>query len=210
MEKIIEKVKCKLCGDIITLVNDDQWMKCKCGCTELRMDNYGFEYVKANHDDKNWEVIETHTVYKKEDYLIPNEELTLLMNKVKNIEQEYSRNHKNIFIEVDESIDENEDSTKFLNEFNARFFICENKNTCEYNDFKIILCFNKEDLHNDNIIDTYISKMNKFIKLYNYFNDLNLNDKKMPKRKEIEKQFYNDIEDWEYISLNHYDVDYYI
>ena len=72
------------------------------------------------------------------------------------------------------------------------------------------LYFKKEDLFKSDTIESYIQRCKNFLKLYNYFNDLHKKGENPPKRKELEKQFYDEFVEWEYEQKKHYDVEYYI
>ena len=210
--KITKKVKCNLCKDIITLENNDKFSKCKCGKIEIKLDKYGDLYTKNDIFHGEIESLSYYKIYEREDYLIPNEEIASLISKLKYLSKESSKNDNYINMPYHEYIDENEDGSKFLNELEIYFTIPENKSTNEDNEFKLELSFYKDDLfeYDEEIINSYTTRLKNYLKLYNYFNDLKLNGKKFPSREEIESKFENLINETEYDQLKYYDVNYYI
>lgn len=208
--KVVEKVKCKLCGDVITLKNDQQWVKCKNGCTEIYMNYKGWLYAKPGYDWENCETVETYKLCEEEDYLIPNEELLLLIEKLKKLSKESNDDYRKITIYNYIREDTDDEGNSFLNHINFDFDMIENTYTHECNTFSLDLYFKKEDLYESDTIESYIKRVKNFIKIYNYFNDKNIKDEKPMERKELEKQFYDEFVEWEYKQKKHYDVDYYI
>lgn len=208
--KIVEKVKCKLCGDVITLKNDQRWVKCKNGCTEIHMSHKGWMYAKPNYDWKNCETVETYKLCEEEDYLIPNEELLLLIEKLKKLSKESNDDYRKITIYNYVDKDTDDEGNSFLNHIEFKFDMIENIYGHEYNTFSLNLYFKKEDLFKSDTIESYIQRCKNFLKLYNYFNGLHKKGENPPKRKELEKQFYDEFVEWEYEQKKYYDVDYYI
>ena len=208
--KIVEKVKCKLCGDIITLKNNDEYVKCKDGCTEIRMDYRGTEWAKPGYDWSDCETIEEQKLYEEEDYLIPNEELTALIQQCEKLVELSKNDYKEITMYKYINKDTDDFGHTFLHHIEFNFTVCENEWSKEYNEFKLDLYFKKEDLFKSDTIESYIQRCKNFLKLYNYFNDLHKKGENPPKRKELEKQFYDEFVEWEYEQKKHYDVDYYI
>ena len=208
--KVVEKVKCKLCGDVITLKNDQQWVKCKNGCTEIYMNYKGWMYAKTGYDWSDCETIEKQKLYEEDDYLIPNEELVSLIHQCEKLVEQSENNYKEIAIYKYISKDTDDYGHSFLYHIKFNFTVCENEWSKEYNEFKLELYFKKEDLYESDTIESYIKRVKNFIKIYNYFNDKNIKDEKPMERKELEKQFYDEFVEWEYEQKKHYDVDYYI
>ncbi len=208
--KVIKKVKCNLCGDVITLKNDQQWVKCKNGCTEIYMNYKGWMYAKPDYDCKNCETVETYKLCEEEDYLIPNEELLLLIEKLKKLSKESNDDYRKITIYDYINRDTDDEGNSFLNHIEFKFDMIENTYSHEYNTFSLNLYFKKEDLYESDTIESYIKRVKNFIKIYNYFNDKNIKYEKPMERKDFEKEFYDDFMEWDYEQKKHYDVDYYI
>ena len=210
--KITGKIKCKLCGDVITLENDEKYVSCKCEKTRLKLSKSGY-MLGTNDYDYDWnnkETIEVYELYEEDDYLIPNEELVSLIHQCEKLVEKSENNYKDITIYKYISKDTDDYGHSFLHHIKFDFTVCENEWSKEYNDFKLELYFKKEDLFKSDTIESYIQRCKNFLKLYNYFNDLHKKGENPPKRKELEKQFYDEFVEWEYEQKKHYDVDYYI
>ena len=206
------KRKCKLCGDVITLENDEKYVSCKCEKTRLKLSKSGY-MLGTNDYDYDWnnkETIEVYELYEEEDYLIPNEELTALIQQCEKLVELSKNDYKEITMYKYINKDTDDFGHTFLHHIEFNFTVCENEWSKEYNEFKLDLYFKKEDLFKSDTIESYIQRCKNFLKLYNYFNGLHKKGENPPKRKELEKQFYDEFVEWEYEQKKHYDVDYYI
>ena len=203
----IVKVKCPICGAVYEGTNkeceDDHSftytypIKCPNECSAIRIDSYGTYYCQGDYKIEN---VSSTILFEDDDYLVPDEELNDLIEKIKQL--------KDIrFYDSDAKDDFGNERKKYID----FYFTCKTLNSICYerNEIQLNLCFLMDDYNNitiDKLMKDLKNRCRNYINIYKYISDKDFEID----RKEFEKIYYNQLDDWSYTQKKVYDVEYYI